>query len=92
LPFTDIASAERWVSHFVGWYNGQHRHSAIRYVTPDERHFGREHEILARRRQLYERARNANPERWSGATRDWTPIGLVALNPERVVGTAALTT
>ncbi len=82
LPFADIASAERWVARFVDWYNGVHRHSAIRYVTPDERYFGQEHAVLARRRELYKRARAANPERWTGATRNWTPVGLVTLNPE----------
>jgi len=83
-PFADIASAERWVTRLVDWYNGVHRHSALRYVTPDERYFGQEHAVLARRRKLYERARAANPERWTGATRNWTPVGLVTLNPERV--------
>jgi len=67
----------------VGWYNGEHRHSAIRFVTPDERHCGREHDILARRHELYQRARASNPERWSGGTRDWTPVGLVLLNPPK---------
>jgi putative transposase len=85
LPFADIASAQRWVVRFVEWYNSAHRHSAIRYVTPDERHFGHEHGILARRHQLYERARRSNPERWTRATRDWTPIALVVLNPEQVL-------
>ncbi len=84
LPFADIASAERWVARFVDWYNGVHRHSAIRYVTPDERHFGQEQAVLARRHELYENARAANPERWSRATRNWTPVSLVTLNPERV--------
>ena len=84
LPFADIASAERWVARFVDWYNGIHRHSAIRYVTPDERYFGQEQAVLARRHELYESARAANPERWTGATRNWTPVDLVILNPERV--------
>jgi len=65
LPFADIEAARQWVARFVGWYNGQHRHSAIRFVTPDERHFGREDSILARRHALYERARRTKPERWS---------------------------
>ncbi len=82
LPFADIASAERWVARFVDWYNGIHRHSAIRYVTPDERYFGQEQAVLARRHELYESARAANPERWTGATRNWTPVSLVTLNPE----------
>lgn len=83
LPFSDIGAAERWVARFVDWYNREHRHSAIRYVTPDERHFGREHQILAHRQELYERARTLNPERWSGATRNWTPVSVVVLHPER---------
>ena len=29
------------------------------------------------------RAREANPARWSGSTRDWSPLGAVTLNPER---------
>jgi hypothetical protein len=65
----------------VAWYNGTHRHSAIRYVTPDQRHQGHEWAVLARRHELYERARRANPERWSGTTR--SPVELGVLNPER---------
>lgn len=82
LPF-DVASARRWVAWFVDWYNSSHRHSAIRYVTPDQRHFGQEHDILARRHTLYRRVQRANPSRWSGAVRDWTPVGCVLLNPEQ---------
>ena len=65
VPFADMAVAQRWVNRFVGWYNQEHRHSAIRYVTPDERHLGREHRVLLQRHELYQRARGANPERWS---------------------------
>lgn len=83
LPFADLSTANRWVARFVDWYNGTHRHSAIRYVTPDQRHHGREPAVLARRHELYERMRRANPERWSGATRNWLPVGSVVLNPER---------
>jgi putative transposase len=52
------------------------------YVTPDERHFGREHAILVRRHAVYLKARRKRPERWSRDTRNWTPIGVVTLNPE----------
>jgi transposase InsO family protein len=82
LPFASMAAAERWVARFVAWYNGEHRHSAIRYVTPDQRHFGDAPAILARRHELYERAQMTNPERWSRSIRNWTPIGTVILNPE----------
>jgi transposase InsO family protein len=49
LPFADREAARRWVARFVSWYNSEHRHSAIRYVTPDERHSGADVAILARR-------------------------------------------
>jgi len=70
------------VARFVEWYKGTHRHSAIQYVTPDQRHHGLEHAVLASRHALYERARRANPERWSRSTRNWLPVELVVLNPE----------
>ena len=81
--FADLAAARSWVHGFVAWYNTEHRHSAIRFVTPAERHEGRDAEVLAARKALYEAKRRANPSRWSGKTRDWTPIGEVWLNPER---------
>jgi putative transposase len=87
-PFIDLAAARRWVAEFVGWYNGEHRHSGIRYVTPNERHSGIEHAILAQRRELYERARSANPERWTGDVRNWSPVGLVVLNPDTAKNSA----
>jgi transposase InsO family protein len=82
LPFADEASARAWVQRFVTWYNAEHRHSGIRFVTPDQRHFGAETAILARRHELYQQARRRRPERWSRHTRDWTAVALVALNPD----------
>ena len=38
---------------------------------------------LARRQSLYEHARSSTPERWTRGTRNWTPIDVVVLNPER---------
>lgn len=58
-------------------------HSRIRFVTLVELHRGQDREILARRHELYERARQANPQRRSGQTRNWEPIGMVLLNPNR---------
>jgi len=53
-------------------------------VTPVQRHRGEDHAILAARTQLYRMARQARPERWPGATRDWSPVGAVTLNPAKV--------
>ena len=51
------------MEEFVRWYNTRHLHSAIRFVTPDQRHFGQEKAILAHRQRIYEEARRLNPER-----------------------------
>ena len=88
LPFGSVEQARTWVARFVAWYNGTHRHSGIRYVTPDERHFGREAEVLARRQAIYARARIKCPARWSRGTRNWTPVGTVILNPDPQVAAA----
>ena len=81
--FATLEEARAWAADFVRWYNFEHRHSGIRYVSPAQRHAGEDHAILAARHELYTRARALNPVRWSGKTRNWTPIGAVALNPER---------
>lgn len=86
-PFLTVEDAQRWVDGFVGWYNDDHQHSGIRFVTPSERHDGREAAILAHRHGVYLAARARRPSRWSGHTRNWTPIAEVRLNPEH--GTAA---
>jgi putative transposase len=39
--------------------------------------------MLAARHVVYQDARQRNPQRWSGQTRNWTPVGIVTLNPER---------
>jgi len=81
--FAGLDEARQWAARFVRWYNEEHRHSGIRYVTPAQRHAGEDHPVLAARHALYQRARECNPHRWSGRTRKWAPIGAVTLNPER---------
>jgi putative transposase len=54
-------------------------------VTPNERHERRERDILGRRHQLYERERRSNPGRWVSSTHNFSPIGLVVLNPPKAV-------
>ena len=45
-PFEDVSAARTWMDEFVTWYNTEHRHSAIRFVTPDQRHRGEDIAIL----------------------------------------------
>ena len=79
--FESIVHARSWATWFVDWYNTEHRHSAIRFVTPHQRHAGEDVEILARRTALYEEAKQKNPARWTGKTRNWSRVEEVALNP-----------
>lgn len=88
-PFETLEAARSWVAGFVDWYNTKHHHSAIRFVTPDQRHFGDETQLLAKRRAVYEIARRQNPSRWSGELRDWSPAPAVRLGPVRTTQVAA---
>ena len=89
-PFADLDEARQWVARFVTWYNTEHRHSGIRFVTPAQRHAGEDTAILALRTAVYEKAKQTHPDRWRGrATRDWAPIGTVWLNPDRGGNTLA---
>jgi len=67
------------MERFVRWYNAEHRHSALKYVTPEQRHLGRDPALLERRHEVYQRARERQPQRWSGRTRNWTPAPPVIL-------------
>ena len=81
--FESLLATRQWVGQFVHWYNQEHRHSAIRFVTPHERHEGLDNGLLQRRDDVYEAAKAANPQRWSGPTRNWQPVRVVHLNPDQ---------
>ena len=61
--FATIEKARAWVQGFANWYNTEHRHSAIRFVTPDQRHRREDRALLASRHQVYALA----PGRAAGA-------------------------
>lgn len=81
--FETLLTARQWVGTFVHWYNEEHRHSAIGFVTPAQRHAGLDAALLEKRVEVYETAKEKHPERWSGTTRNWQPIRVVHLNPEK---------
>jgi transposase InsO family protein len=80
--FANLTAARQRVKRFTRWYNTEHRHSAIRVVTPSERHAGEDAAQLAKRHALYQNAQARHPERWSGTTRNWKSVGSVYRNPE----------
>ena len=79
-PFASQHEACEWVATFVDWYNHRHRHSAIKFVTPHQRHSGQAVEICHHRAVVYEKARKRNPRRWSRSTRCWSQPAEVWIN------------
>jgi putative transposase len=87
--FRDLLSVRTWADGFVDWYNTEHRHSRIQYVTPNQRHYGDAEEICRTRQETYDWARQQNPRRWSRSTRDWTQPRVVQINHSRPAKKAA---
>ncbi len=80
-PFDSVVEARQWVSTFCRWYNYSHRHSGLKFVTPVQRHHGKDGAILEGRKRVYEIAKQLHPERWSGKIRNWNHETTVELNP-----------
>lgn len=83
--FATMLAARQWVGAFVAWYNHEHRHSGIAFVTPAQRHAGLDGGVLRQRVKVYEAAKKLHPERWSGTTRNWNPVSVVHLNPDQSI-------
>ena len=85
VPYVDrfdtLEDARAWMERFSRWYNTEHLHSGIKFVTPHQRHTGEDKIILEKRHQVYQLAKKQRPERWSGSTRDWSRPANVLLNP-----------
>ena len=80
--FSSIEEARSWTEKFVNWYNNEHLHSALKFITPQQRHTGQDIIILVNRKNTYEMAKRRNPSRWSGNIRNWTLPSTVVLNPD----------
>lgn len=83
--FESLESARAWMAEFVHWYNYEHQHSRLRFVTPAQKHQGQDIEILKQRQEVYAAARERNPERWAGTLRNWEPVSQTILNPDKEV-------
>lgn len=81
--FDDLAASRAWLGEFVHWYNTEHKHSRLNYITPSERHKGQDEAILRNREKVLQEQRKKRPDRWSGKVRNCQPIGSVHLNPEK---------
>jgi putative transposase len=79
--FQTLEQARQWVHDFTYSYNHEHQHSGIRFVTPAQRHQGLDRDILEARKQVYLKAKQHHPERWTADIRDWSYLQSVTLNP-----------
>ncbi len=80
--FKSLEAARDWVLSFTRWYNNEHKHSQLNFVTPSQRHTGEDKAILAKRKQTMKQAKEANPIRWGCQDiRNCEPVGPTALNP-----------
>ena len=79
----DLVQARLWASRFAHWYNEEHLHSGIGWVTPSARHAGRDKALLEGRRAVYAQAQARHPQRWARQVRAWKHQAVVTLNPER---------
>lgn len=80
--FKSLSQAREWMAEFVNWYNTEHRHSAIGYITPEQRGTGADLEIFKKRNKVIEEARRKHPERWGNNIRKWENLDVVILNPD----------
>ena len=65
--FPSVQAARSFIADFVRWYNYQHRHSGLAFLTPADVHFGRSHEMLARRNAAMQQAWQQHPLRFRSA-------------------------
>jgi len=78
--FESLDDARQWMLTFTRWYNHEHKHRNLKFVSPAQRHCGDDRAIFARRIGVYEQARAKHPARWSRSIRNWSLPNNVWLN------------
>ncbi|HIO13172.1 MAG TPA: hypothetical protein EYN13_06435 [Methylococcales bacterium] len=87
--FNNLPTVRAGVKGLVHGYNNEHLHSAIKFVTAEQRHKGEDKEILVKRKCVYQQAKSRHPERWGGAIENWDQVDEVFLNPKKQKKVAA---
>ena len=60
--FLDRQEAVEYFNHYFPWYNKEHLHSGIDFVTPEQCHKGLRESIVARRKEKLKRQRHLRKE------------------------------
>jgi len=88
--FTDIEMAKVWARKFIPWFNMEHRHSGLNYLTPHQVHYGLYQEVLDQRKALLQEAFAQHPERFvNGVPKVLPPPPAVGINWPQTQPTAA---
>ena len=72
-----VADARRLVADFVAYYNNEQLHSAIGYITPENKLTGREADIFAERRRKLEQARKNRRRYWQQQSENMVDDGRI---------------
>ena len=64
-PFCSLDEARKCIGVFMDYYNNEHHHSGINYLTPVDVHNGKEQELIDIRNRLKEQAKEKHPERFA---------------------------
>lgn len=78
--FATLDDARAWMLSFSRWYNHEHKHRNLKFVSPAQRHAGEEKNIFAQRIAVYAQARAKHPARWGRGIRNWSLPAEVWLN------------
>ena len=63
--FGSIEDARRHGGDFFPWYNHDHHHSGLAFLTPADVHFGRAADVIAERQRVLDDAFSRHPERFT---------------------------
>ena len=80
--FSSLEDARQWCREFVEWYNHEHHHQGIGWMTPAQVHYGKAAELLQARQVTLDAALAAHPNRFvRGQVHAPGPPSCVLLNP-----------
>lgn len=64
FPYDDESVVQQYFGRYFPWYNTEHYHSRIGYVTPEQKHTGQAEQIIAKRKQKLTAQRKQRIEYW----------------------------
>ena len=61
--FKDLNHTRSWFADFIHWYNFEHKHSGLQFITPMQKRMGLHFELFKNRNQVICKTRERNPLR-----------------------------